>query len=139
MGSLSIFRPTLKTHADKCSKTIQKMHLFRRKPVYFADTSYERRNHNGANIDFTGLSKSDERTYFDSRASSGYVKEAEKLERSDSKINLQITLKDTADFNLRVRVWAYSLSEYLYVLSKSGLTLKHRTYTINQTDEDFLE
>ena len=44
-----------------------------------------------------------------------------------------------ADFSLRVRVWAYSLSEYLYVLSKSGLTLKHRTYTINQSDEDFLE
>ena len=83
--------------------------------------------------------KSDERIYLYLRASSWYVKEAEKLERNDSKINLQITLKDTADFNLRVRVWAYSLSEYLYVLSKSGLTLKHRTYTINQTDEDFLE
>ena len=40
---------------------------------------------------------------------------------------------------LRVRIWAYSLSEYLYVLSKSGLTLKHRTYTINQSDDDFLE
>ena len=83
--------------------------------------------------------KSDEKVYLDLRASSGYVKEAEKLERNDSKINLQITLKDTADFNLRVRIWAYSLSEYLYVLSKSGLTLKHRTYTINQSDEDFLE
>ena len=83
--------------------------------------------------------KSDERVYLDLRASSGYVKEAEKLERNDSKVNLQITLKDTADFHLRVRIWAYSLSEYLYVLSKSGLTLKHRTYTINQSDEDFLE
>ena len=83
--------------------------------------------------------KSDERIYVDLRASSGHVKEAEKLERNDSKKNLQITLKDTADLNLRVRVWAYSLSEYLYVLSKSGLTLKHRTYTINQSDEDFLE
>ena len=75
--------------------------------------------------------KSDEKVYLDLRASSGYVKEAKKLERNDSKINLQITLKDTADFILRVRIWAYSLSEYLYVLSKSGLTLKHRTYTIN--------
>ena len=55
-------------------------------------------------------------------------------------MTLQITLKDVADFNLRViRIWAYSLSEYLYVLSKTGLTLKHRTYTINQSDEDFLE
>ena len=83
--------------------------------------------------------KSDERIYLDLRASSGYVKEAEKLERNDSNINLQITVKNAADFNLRVKIWAYSLSEYLYVLSKSGLTLKYRTYTINQSDEDFLE
>ena len=82
---------------------------------------------------------SGEKVYLDLRASSGYVKEAEKFERNDSKINLQITLKDAADFNLKVRIWEYSLSEYLYVLSKSGLTLKHRTYTINQTDEEFLE
>ena len=77
--------------------------------------------------------KSNEKVYLDLRASSGYVKEAEKLGRNDSKI------KDTADFNLRVRIWAYALSEYLYVLSKSGLTLKHRAYTTNQSDEDFLE
>ena len=64
--------------------------------------------------------KSDEKVYLDLRASSGYVKEAEKLERNDSKINLQITLKDTADFNLRVRMWAYSLSLSLSVsLSQS--------------------
>ena len=76
----------------------------------------------------------DDRVYLDLRASSGYVKEAEKLERSDSKINLQITLKPPARYKLRVRIWAYYLSEYLYVLS-----LKHRTYAINQSDEDFLE
>ena len=50
-----------------------------------------------------------------------------------------ITLKKAAQFNIRVRIWAYSLSEYLYVLSKSGLTLKHRTYAINKSDDDFLE
>ena len=72
--------------------------------------------------------KSNERIYLDFRANSEYVKEAEKHERNNSKINLQITLKNAADFNLRVRIWAYSLSEYLYVLSKSGLTLKHITY-----------
>ena len=82
---------------------------------------------------------SDERVYVDLRASSGYVKEMEKLERNDSKINLEITLNAAALYNLRVRVWAFSQSEYLYVLSKNGLTLKHRTYTINQSDDDFLE
>ena len=54
--------------------------------------------------------KSDEKVYLDLRATSGYVKEAEKLERNDSKINLQITLKNAPSFNLRVRIWAYSLS-----------------------------
>ena len=40
--------------------------------------------------------KNNERVYLDLRASSGYVKEAEKIERNDSKINLQITLKAAA-------------------------------------------
>ena len=83
--------------------------------------------------------KNDERVYLDLSASSGYVKEAEKLERNDSKINLQTNLNAAARYKLRVRIWAYLLSEYLYVLSKSGLTLKHRTYAINKSDDDFLE
>ena len=73
----------------------------------------------------------DGRMYLDLRATSGYVKEEEKLERSDSKINLQIVLKAAAEYKLRVRIWAYSHSEYLFVL--------HRTYAINQRDDDFLE
>ena len=44
--------------------------------------------------------KSDERVYLDLRASSGYVRETEKLERNDSKINLMITLKEIAKYNL---------------------------------------
>ena len=51
--------------------------------------------------------KSDEKVYLELRATSGYIKEAEKLERNDSKINLQITLKKAVQFNLRVRIWAY--------------------------------
>ena len=80
----------------------------------------------------------DDTVYLDLRASSGYVKEAEKLERNDWKINVQITLKAAAIYKLRLRIWAYSL-EYLCVLSKSGLTLKHRAYAINQSVEGFLE
>ena len=82
--------------------------------------------------------RSDERLYFDLRASSGYVKEAEKLERNDSKINLHIMLKNAATKKLRLRVWAHSLGEYLYILTKNGLTLRHTTNAINQTDEDLL-
>ena len=83
--------------------------------------------------------KNDGRVVLDLRASSGYINEAEKLEKHDSKINLQITLKASTKYKLRVRTWPYFLSEYLYVLLKSGLTLKHRTYAINESDEDFLE
>ena len=83
--------------------------------------------------------RNDDRMYLDLRATSGYVKEAQKLERNDSEINIQITLKAAATYRLRVRIWTYSLSEYLYVLFKSGLRLKHRSYAINQSDENFLE
>ena len=55
------------------------------------------------------------------------------------KINFHILLKSAATKKLRVRIWAYSLSEYLYVFTKSGLTLKHRTYAVNQSDDDCLE
>ena len=48
-------------------------------------------------------------------------------------------LKSAATYKLRVRIWAYSLAEYLYLLTKSGLTLKHRTYAINQSDDNFNE
>ena len=68
-----------------------------------------------------------------------YVSETEKSKRNNSKKNLHIMLKQAAGKKLRLQVWAYSLGEYLYILSKYGLTLKHRTYTINQTDNDLLE
>ena len=77
--------------------------------------------------------------YLDLRASSGDINEIEKLERNDSKINLHIILKQPAAKKLRLQIWAYSLGEYLYILSKNGLTVRHRTSTINQTDDDLLE
>ena len=82
---------------------------------------------------------SDERIDLDLRASSGYTNEAEKLERNDSKINLGIVLKNAATKKLQLRVWAHSLGEYLYILTRSGLTLRHKTYSISPQDENFLE
>ena len=83
--------------------------------------------------------KRDERIYLDLRASSGYTNKTEKLERNDSKITLSILLKAATTKKLRLRVWAYSVGEYLYILSRSGLTFRHRMYTINQDAEDLLE
>lgn len=80
----------------------------------------------------------DERVYLDLRASDGYTSEEEKLERNDSKINLSIDLKDSATKKRRLRVWAYLLGEYLYVLLRQGLTLQHETYSIVQEDDNFL-
>ena len=79
--------------------------------------------------------RSDERVYLDLRASSGYTKEAEKLERNDPKLNLHIQLKAAATKKLRFRVWAHSLGEYLHILTKNGLTLTHETYAINQSEK----
>ena len=83
--------------------------------------------------------KSDDRIYLDLRASSGYMNKAKKLERKDSKINVSIQLKAAATKKLRLRVWAYVIGEYLYILSKNGLTLRYRTYAINQDNKDLLE
>ena len=83
--------------------------------------------------------KSDEMVYLDLRANSGYTEEAEKIERNDSKMNLAILLKTAATKKLRLRIWAYSFGEYLYLLSRQGLTLRHKTYSISQEDNGVLE
>ena len=68
----------------------------------------------------------------------GDVNETEKLERKESKINHQILLKQAATKKIRLRVWDHSLGEYLYILTKNRLTLRHRTYIVNQTIDDLL-
>ena len=36
---------------------------------------------------------------------------------------------------MRLRVWGYTNSEYLYVLQDGSLTLKYKTYTIKSLDD----
>ena len=81
----------------------------------------------------------DERIHLDLRAALGYTNEAEKLQRNDSKIKLGIVLKNAATKMLRLRIWVHSIAEYLYVLSRSRLTLRHKTYSISQQHDNFLE
>ena len=50
---------------------------------------------------------SNERLCLDLRASSGHTNEAEKLERNDSKTNLEIILKNAAAKKLRLRIRAH--------------------------------
>ena len=63
----------------------------------------------------------------------------EKLERNDTKTNLFYHLKKAATKKLKLRIWAYSLSDYWYVLWQQGLSLAHKTYSIVQEDNSFLE
>ena len=41
--------------------------------------------------------------------------------------------------NLRLRVWVHSVGEYLYILSRSALTVRNRMNAINQSDKHLLE
>ena len=84
--------------------------------------------------DYNGV-WSDERVYLDLRVNASYTSEEEKLETNDSKINLSIELKNSVTKKLRLRVWSYSLGEYLFVPSLQGLTLQHKTYSIAQEDD----
>ena len=84
-------------------------------------------------------SASDDRLYLDLRARAGYTTEMEKLEKNDSKINLSIQLKALTIKKRKLKIWVYSLGEYLYVLSRQGFTLRHKTYSIVQEGDDFLE
>lgn len=52
---------------------------------------------------------------------------------------MYIALKGAATKKLRLKIWGYSLSEYLYVLARDGLTLRHEAYSITQQDGNFLE
>ena len=61
----------------------------------------------------------------------------EKLERNDSEINLSIQLETAA--TKKLRIWAYSFGKYLYVLLRLVLTLRHKTYSRVQEDDNFLE
>ena len=89
--------------------------------------------------DHYGENKRDERVYLDLKASSGYTNEAVKLERNDSKVNFPIVLKNAAAKKMQLTIRAHSIGEYFYILIRSGLTLRHKTYSISQQENDFLE
>ena len=70
----------------------------------------------------------------------GYTDEMEKLKRSDSKLkNSNSKLKNPLTKKMRLRVWGYSMGEYLYMLSKSSLTLKYKTYAITSQENELEE
>ena len=70
--------------------------------------------------------KSDERLYIDMR-SKDYTDELEKLMRDDRGVNLSTKIKAAATKKLRLRVIAYSQSEYWYANTNKGYIMTYKT------------
>ena len=82
---------------------------------------------------------SEERIFLDLRDSMGYIDETKKLSRNDSKLILKTELKNPLTKKMRLCVWGYSMGEYLYMLPKSRLTLKYKTYSITSHENELEE
>ena len=74
----------------------------------------------------------DEKLYIDMRRSEGYTDELEKLTRDDSDITLTVKLKAAATKKMRLRVTGYSQVEYYYTLSKKGMIMSYKNYSISK-------
>ena len=64
------------------------------------------------------------------RRSKGYANELEILTRDDRGVNLSIKLKAAATKKMRLRVIAYSQSEYWYANRNKGYIMTYKDYSI---------
>ena len=78
------------------------------------------------------FTNSDERVYIDIRHSKGYTGEFERANRDDSDLVVTVDLKDAAVKKMRLYVTGYYQGEYLYMLSKDGLVINHKEYSISK-------
>ena len=74
----------------------------------------------------------DDRIYIDMRRSKGYTDELEKINRDDSGVALNISLKDAASKKLRLRITVFSQVEYWYLLSNKGYVMSYKHYNISK-------
>ena len=73
---------------------------------------------------------SDERVYIDIRRSMGYTGEFERVNRDDSDLVVTVDLKAAATKKMRLYVTGYYQGEYMYMLTKEGLVMNHKEYSI---------
>ena len=73
---------------------------------------------------------SDERVYIDIRKSKGYTGEFDRVNRDDSGLVVTVDLKAAATKKMRVYVTGYYQGEYMYMLTKEGLVINHKEYSI---------
>ena len=86
-----------------------------------------------AEDEFTSNEK-DNRIYIDMRRSKGYTDELEKINRDDSGVALNISLKDAAAKKSRPRITGFSQAEYWYLLPNKGYVMSYRNYNISKAD-----
>ena len=73
---------------------------------------------------------SNERVYIDIRKSKDYTGEFERVNRDDSDLVVTVDLKAAATKKMRVYVTGYYQGEYMYMLTKEGLVMNHKEYSI---------
>ena len=78
----------------------------------------------------TYFTNSDEKVYIDIRRSKCYTGEFERVNRDDSDLIVTVDLKNAAAKKMRLYVTAYYQGEYMYMLTKDGLVMNHKEYSI---------
>ena len=78
------------------------------------------------------FTNSDERVYIDLRRSKGFTGEFERVNRDDSELSVVIDLKNAAADKMRIYLTGYYQAEYIYMLTKNGLIMNHKEYSVSK-------
>ena len=78
----------------------------------------------------TYFTDSDEKVYIDIRRSKGYTGEFERVNRDDSDLIVTVDLKNAAAKKMRLYVTGCYQGEYMYMLTKDGLIMSHKEYSV---------
>ena len=78
----------------------------------------------------TYFTDSDEKVYIDIRRSKGFTGEFERVNRDDSDLVVTVDLKNATAKKMRLYITGYYQAEYLYMLTKNGLVMNHKEYSV---------
>ena len=79
-------------------------------------------------------SKSDESLYIDMGKSKGCTNELEKLMHNERGVSLSLKLKVAATKKMRLKIAAYSQSEYWYANTNKGYIMTYKDHSLNKDD-----
>ena len=78
------------------------------------------------------FTNSDEKIFIDLRRGKGFTGEFERVNRDDSDLSVVIDLKAAAANKMRIYVTGYYQAEYIYTLTKHGLIMIHKEYSVSK-------